>query len=289
MTKMSSLSTKWVVAITFGITLSLFSSLDSFAESAATLFMLVLILCMIKEIRESANKELQRWFYLAWGCYGLGLIADVLDEFPHLENSLLIENADDPLQYIGLFLICFCFLKMLAGRNDLITELHKEIAHNKSLEQNLYYLANHDELTSLKNRRALFDYLKNQLTEKQDGHLVYMDLDHFKRLNDHFGHQQGDEALKEMAMLLLRHNNNEATFRLGGDEFVAVLSPTTNPQQWIKQLHQLSLQLTQHYHIGISAGYYSYQYQELEKPDHILALADQYMYHDKHLRAPAAE
>lgn len=60
MTKMSSLSTKWVVAITFGIALSLFSSLDSFAESAATLFMLVLILFMIKEIRESANKELQR-------------------------------------------------------------------------------------------------------------------------------------------------------------------------------------------------------------------------------------
>lgn len=289
MTKMSSLSTKWVVAITFGIALSLFSSLDNFAESAATLFMLVLILFMIKEIRESANRELQLWFYIAWGCYGLGLIADVLDEFPQLENSLLIENADDPLQHIGLFLICFCFLKMLAGRNNLITELHKEIAHNKSLEKNLYHLANHDELTGLKNRRALFVYLQQQLTAKQNGHLVYMDLDHFKRLNDKHGHQQGDKALKEMATLLLKHNSSHATFRLGGDEFIAVLSPATDPQQWIEQLHELGLPLTQHYRIGISAGYCSYQYKDLKNPDHILALADQYMYHDKHLRVPATE
>jgi diguanylate cyclase (GGDEF)-like protein len=95
-------------------------------------------------------------------------------------------------------------------------------------EETIRYLAFYDSLTQLPNRRLLMDRLEHSLlTSARSGNygaLIYLDLDHFKNLNDTKGHHYGDELLKEVAERLKACVREEDTVaRLGGDEFVVML------------------------------------------------------------------
>jgi len=102
------------------------------------------------------------------------------------------------------------------------------ITERRKSQEQLKYLAMHDSLTGLHNRHH-FESTLEQLSEdakrnhRQHG-LVYLDLDHFKVINDTFGHQKGDEVLREMSALLSRRIRKPDTLcRLGGDEFAVLL------------------------------------------------------------------
>jgi len=103
--------------------------------------------------------------------------------------------------------------------------LYQQLEHsNRVLES----LALHDHLTSLPNRRLLMDRLRQaMLTSARTGDhcaLIFLDLDHFKQLNDTLGHDQGDLLLQQTATQLqscVREGDSVA--RLGGDEFVILL------------------------------------------------------------------
>lgn len=87
--------------------------------------------------------------------------------------------------------------------------------------------ANFDSITDLPNRRAFVDYL-NQLTEKgRDQHfaILFIDLDHFKEVNDSLGHDAGDELLVSVAERLRSQlRGSDFIARIGGDEFVVVIN-----------------------------------------------------------------
>ena len=94
--------------------------------------------------------------------------------------------------------------------------------------QNLQFLVTHDNLTGLPNRVLFFDRLeqtiKKSRRQKQRFALFFIDLDDFKRVNDSFGHQVGDQVLKSVAEVLnetLRDSDTVA--RLAGDEFTIIL------------------------------------------------------------------
>lgn len=91
--------------------------------------------------------------------------------------------------------------------------------------EELEHLSTHDALTGLGNRRAFEEYMEAyfQSAVKPPALLLLCDLDGFKRLNDTHGHQQGDQALREVAKFLLdRSDQNQMACRFGGDEFVLV-------------------------------------------------------------------
>ena len=94
-------------------------------------------------------------------------------------------------------------------------------------EARLLHQVSHDLLTDLPNRTLLLDRLKQamQLTEWSDRvALLFIDLDHFKYINDSFGHKAGDELLQAVARLLRASVRSHATVaRLGGDEFGVLL------------------------------------------------------------------
>lgn len=93
------------------------------------------------------------------------------------------------------------------------------------LTDELRRLAHSDPLTDLANRRAFSDILSHHLHTSGRGWLVCIDLDHFKQVNDNFGHEAGDRLLRDIAVLLRKCVRSEDTVaRLGGDEFCILLA-----------------------------------------------------------------
>lgn len=105
----------------------------------------------------------------------------------------------------------------------------RDITERKHAEDRLSYLAHHDELTGLPNRVLFSDRLE-QATIAADRRerlvaVVFLDLDHFKNINDTLGHEAGDQMLKQVAeRLLLVVRSGDTVARLSGDEFTIVLA-----------------------------------------------------------------
>jgi diguanylate cyclase (GGDEF)-like protein len=112
------------------------------------------------------------------------------------------------------------------------------------VEQQLRQLALHDALTGLANR-ALFHEQLRQATrlrhdEERQTALLFIDLDEFKGINDRWGHDLGDEVLKEIAVRIERAvRPGDTAARLGGDEFAVVLAEAVNPEEAVKVAERL--------------------------------------------------
>jgi diguanylate cyclase (GGDEF)-like protein/PAS domain S-box-containing protein len=104
----------------------------------------------------------------------------------------------------------------------------KDVTQLRGMEREMMYLARHDPLTGLINRREFENRLQHCLTTaREDGRLhalFYLDLDEFKVVNDTCGHLAGDEMLKQVtALLKARLRKTDTLARLGGDEFGVLL------------------------------------------------------------------
>lgn len=108
--------------------------------------------------------------------------------------------------------------------------IYTDITQRKRLEQDLIYLANHDPLTNLYNRRHFCEMLEQAVNKARRGTssiLLYLDLDNFKIINDTLGHQAGDRLLLNIANILRGHSRKpDVLARIGGDEFVVLLEDT---------------------------------------------------------------
>ena len=130
-----------------------------------------------------------------------------------------------------------------------VKALEKKAQEQKKAEAHIQRLAHFDPLTGLPNRLLLEDRCKHVLHMAQRSNqqvaLMFLDLDHFKNINDSLGHRVGDEVLVELAARLKAAVREQDTVaRLGGDEFVLLL-PDTDPTgaTWVaEKLLQVALQ-----------------------------------------------
>lgn len=111
----------------------------------------------------------------------------------------------------------------------------RDISTRKNAEENIRYLANFDTLTGLPNRNQLQDHIQKVIAQakvqQQSFSLMFIDIDHFKDVNDSLGHRFGDVLLKQVATRFSRVLNAEdGVYRLGGDEFIFILPNTDHLQ-----------------------------------------------------------
>lgn len=149
-------------------------------------------------------------------------------------------------------------------------------------------LANTDGLTGLFNERYFSSVLHRKEQKKLPFVLYYLDLDHFKPVNDTYGHDMGDKLLKAVAERLLKCiRSNDFAFRIGGDEFALIISAEMEDSLCMQTKMRIIQSLLLPYeidgktlHIGASCGYAVYPL-ETEDTGKIRILADQRMYAEK--------
>ena len=119
-------------------------------------------------------------------------------------------------------------LRNSAGEIIGLLGISREINDLKKRERDLQYIATHDLLTSLPNRYLFFDRLEQTIQRakryRTSFAVLYLDLDHFKRINDQNGHDAGDEFLKQVSAHLKDIvRDSDTVARLGGDEFAILM------------------------------------------------------------------
>ena len=152
---------------------------------------------------------------------GLVVIRQIVDKS---ENSRLNDQLRAALQNV---------VQQAGKQAETNQELQIEINERKKAEEQLTYDALHDALTGLPNRVLFMDRLGRAIEyARRQNHpfsVLFLDLDHFKVINDSMGHSAGDQLLVSIAQRLkLSIRSSDTVARLGGDEFVILLEGTNN-------------------------------------------------------------
>ena len=163
------------------------------------------------------------------------------------------------------------------------------------LQKQLMQLTITDGLTGISNRRnfdqKLFDEWHRAIRMQQSLTVIMIDVDHFKKYNDCYGHQAGDACLKHVAALLMDscNRNNDFVARYGGEEFAMILPETTNPTVVIEKLFQMLKELaiphemSEFGQITLSAGISIRTPNHDENPSVLICEADKALYSAKNL------
>jgi diguanylate cyclase (GGDEF)-like protein/PAS domain S-box-containing protein len=182
-------------------------------------------------------------------------------------------------------------LSDMDGNTVALLGLYEDITDRKAMEHQLRELAHHDALTGLANRAFFHHHLELAVSKsRRDGSLLalmYFDIDHFKDINDSFGHDTGDALLKAFADKVTETVREADVFaRLGGDEFALLLENLPNRAAAARIASKLVASMQAPYRIGervipVSSSIGIAFLQRGMRADELIRRADQAMYEAK--------
>ena len=161
-----------------------------------------------------------------------------------------------------------------------------DVTDEKRLMEKLINAAETDTLTKLYNRRSFYKYMNNIREAKEPVSVFYLDLDNFKKINDTYGHEVGDELLCKVARILEAVFKDGICVRFGGDEFVCALEGRTTDAALVDYAKEFLADLT---HLveeyqdfeGISASIGIAYTEAIDDVDILLKKSDVAMYEAK--------
>ena len=126
--------------------------------------------------------------------------------------------------------------RLLQQLHERERNLTREIAERKQVEEKLHQIATYDQLTNLPNRYLLHSEFERKLEEAQRYEMklavLFLDIDHFKTINDMYGHEIGDVLLKKVSERIANVlRSYDLLSRFGGDEFVLIMSHLKSPSE----------------------------------------------------------
>ncbi len=136
-----------------------------------------------------------------------------------------------------------------AGRPLMMYGTHTDITEQKTLEQRIHELAIRDPLTEIYNRRYIFERLDEIVAEYErvgrNFCISILDIDHFKAVNDTYGHQAGDFVLREFALTIGNSiRQYDLLGRYGGEEFI-IVSPNVGSRETVKLIERIMVLVRQ--------------------------------------------
>ena len=192
-----------------------------------------------------------------------------------------------------LFALFSCAAVALVGyvkqdARQRVEEKENALHQEEQARQQMESLANSDGLTGLHNERYFNALLKEKAQRQEPFALFYLDLDQFKPVNDTYGHDVGDQLLKEVAQRLRGCvRESDYAFRIGGDEFALVVNGAMTEHFCQNRMEKIKQTIRQPYElkagvirIGTSCGYAIFPAENADVKE-IRILADQRMYEDK--------
>ncbi len=199
-------------------------------------------------------------------------------------NVPLLENLSQRLTIQALTIPAYTIIAFY------ILKFRQKTQEMRNMYEKMEEMATTDELTGLANRRkftsCLEKYISAARRHNQDLHLIYIDLNNFKQINDTYGHSVGDKVLKKVGNLMGDMVRTEdISARLGGDEFVLALFKANArearqaAERIRSQLVKLEVEGIERLNLTASLGLVAMQ--ERDTPEDLLIRADKAMYRDK--------
>ncbi len=182
------------------------------------------------------------------------------------------------------------FIKKPFSIDEFILRFDKMMRDRKG-EEELLALSLTDELTGLYNRRRFFilteQYLKVAIRKKKRWLLLYVDMDDLKWINDHCGHNEGDQALMGLGSILKKtFRESDVIARIGGDEFAVLLESTDESDAMLitrlyENIRDYNAKVSRDYKLSISVGVAQFDPEYPISIDKLLVKADALMYAQK--------
>ena len=237
------------------------------ALSILTVAICLLILFMgIKSLL--ANYRPAVFFMIAWTTLLVSVLIYMLKTFGVLPHNQFTQNSFQIASLIEMTLL------------SVALSYHFNEVKKKSYT---------DALTFLYNRRHFDDKLYAEFRQAQSNNselsLIVMDIDHFKKFNDNYGHAEGDKVLQFVASIL-RNNVRKPLLpcRYGGEEFVVILPRTSKMEALVlaeRLREQVASESTKFHQVTISIGVAGIKDKDTDTPDKLFKAADKALYHAK--------
>nr|WP_263323113.1 EAL domain-containing protein [Neobacillus sp. Marseille-Q6967] len=183
-------------------------------------------------------------------------VHEILNTIMYLNNLSAYENLKEVIALRkdgSSFPAEIQFGKRYVENRCLIAFTIRDVSKKKQYERKITYMAYHDSLTNLPNRRLFNEQLTIKLKQARESvkplAIMYLDMDRFKYINDSLGHMMGDRLLQEIAKTLAGCiREQDLVARVGGDEF-NILLPETDRETALEIAHELLEALKNPYHI----------------------------------------
>jgi len=187
------------------------------------------------------------------------------------------------------------------GSLESVLAISRDITDRKKLEEQLRTASITDELTGLLNRRGFLIFAQKHFEvakrNKRPFSILYLDLNEMKKINDEFGHKEGDQALIDISNILKKSfRASDIIARIGGDEFTVLISepPRSELERTVAQHIQDNLrvhneQTEKGYKLSGSMGMVHYDPEHPSSVEELLARADELMYEHKQHRELKSE
>ncbi|WP_238860119.1 GGDEF domain-containing protein [Clostridium sp. YIM B02569] len=183
-------------------------------------------------------------------------------------GGLVIFQNDINLLVTNIINGLIFFLAIIIISTGIYNSNYEKIAQNiilREINTKLNYISSHDSLTKLLNRRSFSNNVSEKMRmvgkSKKIATLILIDVDHFKHVNDKFGHSVGDMVLKEVSNIIIKHiKTTDLATRWGGEEFLIFLFESSINEAYvlaenIRQEIQNKVIVTDKFQIQITASF----------------------------------